>query len=103
MSRRLLALTALLLLAACARTPSAPAAAPAAQQESRPLRISVTDLDAFKAYIAGKPTPAALRVRYPGLQLVMPGDITTKELRTDNSRYFVELDAEGRVSGGRFQ
>lgn len=113
MSPRLPALPALpallLLLAACAPTPPAPAPAPTptptptASTESRPVRTSVTDLEAFQAYIAGKPTPAALRAQYPGLQVVLPGDLTTREFRGDNSRYFVELDAEGRVVGGRFQ
>jgi hypothetical protein len=32
----------------------------------------------------------------------MPGDITTKEMRLNNSRYFAELDADGRIVGGRF-
>lgn len=67
------------------------------------MRTSVTDLDAFNAFIATQPTPDALQAKYPGLNVVMPGDITTKEFRTDNSRYFVDLDAQGRVSGGRFQ
>ncbi|MGH8517104.1 MAG: hypothetical protein ACREUE_06550 [Panacagrimonas sp.] len=79
---------------------AAPPPSPAAEV---PVRTSVTDLAAFDAFIATRPTPEALRQRYPGLAVVMPGDITTKELRMDNSRYFVELDAQGRVTGGRFQ
>jgi hypothetical protein len=31
------------------------------------------------------------------------GDITTFELRSDNSRFIAELDDEGRITGGRFQ
>ena len=90
-----------LALVACS-APTQPEPAPAAATET-PVRTSVTDLAAFDAFIATRPTPEALRQRYPGLVVVMPGDITTKELRMDNSRYFVELDAEGRISGGRFQ
>nr|WP_293249925.1 hypothetical protein [Panacagrimonas sp.] len=67
------------------------------------MRTSITDLAAFDAFIATHPTPDGLRQRYPGLVVVMPDDISTRELRMDNSRYFVELDAQGRVTGGRFQ
>jgi hypothetical protein len=35
--------------------------------------------------------------------LVMPGDIATREYRTDNSRYFARLDEAGRITGGVFQ
>lgn len=101
MRAKFLSALALALLAGCAPTPP-PQAAPTAEA-SRPVRTSVTDLAAFNAFIAGKPTPDALRAQYPGLQVVMPGDITTKEFRSDNSRYFVDLDAEGRVRSGRFQ
>ena len=84
-------------------TTVAPPPPPAAVPTQTPMRTSVTDLAAFDAFIATQPTPEALRQRYPGLVVVMPGDIATKELRMDHSRYFVELDAQGRVSGGRFQ
>lgn len=67
------------------------------------MRMTVTDLPAFEAFIAARPRPEDLRARYPGLLVVLPTDMATKELRMDRSRYFVELDAEGRVSGGRFQ
>ena len=94
------ALLTLLLLAGCAPAPQAqPTPAPTAA----PVRTQVTDLATFEAYIATRPMPDALRARYPGLLVVMPGDITTRELRGDNSRYFAELDAEGRVAGGKFQ
>ena len=90
----------LILLSACAPTPEA---APPLTEDITPVRAQVTDLDAFAAFIATRPTVNALRARYPGLLVVMPGDITTKELRGDNSRYFVELDEDGRVNGGQFQ
>lgn len=98
----------MLLLAAC--TPAAqpapataPEPAPAVPTVEAPVRTQITDVGTFKAYIATRPTPEALRQRYPGLTVVMPGDISTRELRSDNSRYFVEVDAEGRVTGGQFQ
>lgn len=98
--RTLVLLVGPMLLGACAPTPDA---APPLSEVNTPVRAQVTDLEAFAAFISTRPTPDALRARYPGLLVVMPGDITTKELRGDNSRYFVELDADGRVSGGRFQ
>lgn len=89
---------------ACAPTPqAAPPPPPPPTQDAAPVRTSVTDLSAFKAFIVTLPTPDALRARYPGLLVIMPDDIATRELRGDNSRYFVELDAQGRVAGGKFQ
>ncbi len=89
-----------LLLAACAPTAQTPAPAPTVET---PVRAQVTDLDAFNVFVATRPTPEALRGRYPGLTVVLPGDISTRELRSDHSRFFAELDAEGRVAGGQFQ
>lgn len=68
-----------------------------------PVHGSVTDVPAFDAFIANHPTPQDFRARYPDVLLVLPGDIATKELRTNRSRYFAELDAGGRISGGKFQ
>jgi hypothetical protein len=62
----------------------------------------VTNLPAFADFITTKPTPAQFRNRYPDVALVLPGQVATKEMRLDNSRYFAELDAEGRITGGRF-
>lgn len=96
----------LLILAGCAASPEAdPPPAPTTPPSSPAMtsRTSVTDLAAFEALIATRPTPAELRSRYPGLLVVMPEDISTRELRGDRSRYFVEIDGEGRVVGGRFQ
>lgn len=92
----------LLAVAGCAPAPQPETAAPVPTLEA-PVRTTVTDVPAFEAFVATQPTPDALRQRYPGLQVVMPGDITTRELRSDNSRYFADLDPEGRVIGGRFQ
>ena len=103
MSAKTLLLLTPIALAACTPPASQPEPAPPVPTVEAPVRTQVTDLDAFKAFIATRPAPEALRQRYPGLTVVMPGDISTRELRSDNSRYFVELDAEGRVAGGRFQ
>ncbi|URX63800.1 hypothetical protein KR767_07025 [Luteibacter anthropi] len=68
-----------------------------------PSRCGVTDLNEFAAFIAGKPTPAEFRAFYSCVGLVLPGDVTTTEIRYDNSRYFAQLDAHGRIVGGRFR
>lgn len=70
-------------------------------QEVRPG--VVTHMPAFEAFIAARPTPAQFRRVYPGVLLVMPGDIATREYRTDNSRYFARLDEAGRITGGVLQ
>lgn len=67
-----------------------------------PVAGFVTDLPAFDAFIAGRPTPSQFRAAYPDVLLVLPGTMTTQEFRSNNSRYVAELDAEGRISGGRF-
>lgn len=74
-----------------------------AQPAAAPVNGKVTDMTAFDAFIATRPTPAQFRGRYPDVTLVLPGQIATKELRLDNSRYFAELDSESRIKGGRFQ
>ncbi len=67
-----------------------------------PVSGFVTDLAAFERFIAAQPTAAQFRAAYPDVQLVMPGDITTKEFRMNNSRYFAQFDADGRITGGKF-
>lgn len=64
---------------------------------------TVTDLPSFDAFIATRPTAEAFAARYPGVTLILPGMVSTRELRMDRSRYFAELDGEGRITGGRFQ
>ena len=89
-----------LALGACAcRQP----ASPVAEAAMAPVPGKVTDLTAFERFIAGQPTPEQFRARYPDVQLVLPGTIATKEFRMNHSRYFAELDAEGRIVGGKFQ
>lgn len=67
-----------------------------------PVAGNVTDLDAFAGFIAGKPTPEQFKAAYPDVVLVLPGQIATREFRMNNSRYFAELDGDGRISGGKF-
>lgn len=98
MPRILLPALALLALAACSAT-----GAPAAAVTEAPVSGYVTDLAAFEVYLAGKPTPAQFKAHYPDVTLVLPGQIATKEFRMNHSRYFAELDAEGRIVGGKFQ
>ncbi|MBL8837029.1 MAG: hypothetical protein JNL66_12330 [Alphaproteobacteria bacterium] len=57
---------------------------------------------AFREFLATRPTPDAVRQRHPALRVVLPGQPTTMEFRRDCRRFFVTLDAEGRVTGGRF-
>lgn len=75
-----------------ATTPTTPA----------PVHGYVTDMKAFDAFIATHPTPDQFRAAYPDVQLVLPGTVTTLELRMNNSRYYAELDKDGRITGGRF-
>ncbi|MHA6205731.1 hypothetical protein ACXU4B_15000 [Dyella soli] len=67
-----------------------------------PVHGYVTDMKAFDAFIATHPTPDQFRATYPDVLLVMPGSITTLEFRTNNSRYYPELDHDGRITGGHF-
>lgn len=100
MTRRMLTLGLTLVLSGCAcmnATSNSADTAPAAVVSG-----FVTDLVGFDQFIALRPTPEQFRARYPDVHLVLPGQIATKELRMNNSRYFAQLDAEGRISGGRF-
>lgn len=62
----------------------------------------VTDMATFDAFIATHPTPDEFRAAYPDVTLVLPGDVATRELRSNDSRYFAEVDANGRITGGKF-
>jgi hypothetical protein len=69
---------------------------------SKPVAGYVTDMKAFDAFIATKPTPEQFRATYPDVMLVTPDMMTTREMRQNNSRYFPKFDAEGRIVGGSF-
>ncbi|NKF21131.1 hypothetical protein [Solimonas marina] len=99
MSRPLAGLRAGLIAAAAALSACHHDAAIAPAPHNGP----VTDLGAFDHFIAGKPTPAQFHATYPDVKLVLPGEMSTRELRLNLSRYFAKLDAQGRIVGGRFQ
>ncbi|HXP00711.1 MAG TPA: hypothetical protein VN813_09415 [Luteibacter sp.] len=80
-------------LSACQTSPAA---------QPKPVAGFVTDVKAFDAFIATRPTPAQFRAAYPDVILVTPDMMTTREMRQNNSRYFPKLDAEGRIVGGSF-
>ena len=104
------ALVALLMaapLAATAQTDSSQAAQ-GARAGSGVLVVAggscgVTDLASFARFIAARPTITAFQAAYGCVNLVLPGDFSTRELRHDNSRYFAEVDSFGRIVGGYFQ
>ncbi|MGH8445644.1 MAG: S8 family peptidase, partial [Solimonas sp.] len=67
-----------------------------------PVPGYVTDLPAFQNFIATHPTPERFHIGYPDVALILPGQITSRELRTNKSRYFADINGEGRITGGRF-
>jgi hypothetical protein len=79
-----------------------PVAAAPAVAAPAPVHGFVTEMTAFDAFIATHPTPEQFKAAYPDVLLVLPGTIATREMRSDNSRYFAELDANGRITGGKF-
>ncbi|WP_028081169.1 hypothetical protein [Solimonas soli] len=81
------------LAAACQHTP---------MNDPKPVRGFVTDMDTFKAFVARHPTAEQFRKAYPDVTLILPGQMATREFRMNNSRYFAELDGEGRITGGKF-
>ncbi len=84
---------ALLILGGCQ---SMPVATPT------PIHGNVTDMPRFDAFIADRPTPDEFRATYPDVQLVLPGMAVTREYRNNHSRYFAQLDWQGRISNGNF-
>jgi hypothetical protein len=65
-------------------------------------RYGVTDMAAFESFIATHPSPEAFKKTYPGVQLMLPGKISTLGTRYDNSRFFPNLDQQGNIIGGDF-
>ncbi len=83
-------------------TPRTPAGLRVSQPPAR--SADVNDFADFDRFITARPTIADFHARYPKVQVVMPGTITTREFRADRSRYFPELDAaDGRIDGGHFE
>ena len=64
---------------------------------------TVEQMNPFLHFLETRPTPAEFERVYPDVMLVLPGDIVTQEYRTDNSRFFAELDADGRIHDGEFR
>lgn len=62
----------------------------------------VINVQAFDSFVATHPTPDQFHKMYPDVKLVMPGMISTREYRPDNSRYFAKVDASGHIIGGEF-
>jgi len=98
---RLVILAAALVLASCDSAQGGGAGSgPAAcvPQAGMPA----TPSPSFRAFLGTRPTPADFRARYADMALIMPGDITTREMRYDCSRFFADTDIDGRIVGGRF-
>jgi hypothetical protein len=89
------AMVSLVLLAGCK--------APISLAEPTPVRGKVVDRRSFDNFIATRPGPFEFRRLYPDVTLVLPQDITTQEMRTDNSRFFAQLDADGKIVSGEFR
>ena len=89
------ALAAVLSLSACGSNVSL--------AEPQPIRGYVSNMGTFQNFIATRPTPSGFRRMYPDVQLVLPQDIATMEMRNNNSRYFAQLDNQGRIVGGSFR
>lgn len=101
--------SAALMLALALAAAGAPVSAQTIAQADLSALCSRPDRDApgvpagaFREFLATRPTPDAVRRRHPALRVVLPGQPTTMEFRRDCRRFFVTLDAEGRVVGGRF-
>lgn len=62
----------------------------------------VTNLVSFENFISTHPSPEAFKKMYPGVQLMMPGAISSLDTRYDNTRFFPQLDSSGKIIGGDF-
>ena len=69
---------------------------------TRAGKSGVTDMSSFETFVATHPTPEEFKKMYPGVQLMLPGMISTMEMRYDNSRFFPQMDNGGRIIGGDF-
>jgi hypothetical protein len=73
-----------------------------AAEQQKPVSGFVTDMAAFESFIATHPTATQFKTAYPDVLLVTPGMITTREMRSNNSRYYGKFDKDGRIVGGNF-
>ncbi|WP_038053636.1 hypothetical protein [Thioalkalivibrio sp. ALJ1] len=64
---------------------------------------TVKQMNPFLHFLENRPRPEEFERVYPDVTLVLPGDIATHEYRTDNSRFFAELDDDGRIHDGDFR
>lgn len=64
---------------------------------------SLSDRDAFHAFVESRPTPEEFESAYPDVWLILPGDIVSREVCSQYYRYVAELDAEGRIAGGSLE
>lgn len=65
--------------------------------------ISLRNSVDFKSFLATKPTPAQFHKRYPNVSLILFGAESGKNARTDDSRFFAQLDDNGHIVGGKFR
>ncbi|ADC72264.1 hypothetical protein TK90_1773 [Thioalkalivibrio sp. K90mix] len=64
---------------------------------------TVKQMNPFLHFLETRPTPEEFERVYPDVTLVLPGEIATHEYRQDHSRFFAELDDEGRIRDGDFR
>jgi hypothetical protein len=62
----------------------------------------VTDLAGFESFVATHPNADEFKKMYPGVQLMLPGTVSSLDTRYDNSRFFPQMDSSGRIVGGDF-
>ena len=70
-----------------------------ARQDSKQ---GVTDMASFETFIGTHPTQEEFKKTYPHVQLMLPGTMSTMEIRYDNTRFFPSLDPQGHIVGGDF-
>lgn len=71
--------------------------------EPAPVRGHVNNMGAFQTFVATRPTPSEFRRVYPDVTLVLPRDMATMEMRNNNSRFFAQVDQDGKIVGGSFR
>ena len=100
--RRFAALGLIAMLAGCDAVPALTGTTQDAAACAAQPGVPAVPTMGLRDFLATRPTPDEFRARYPHTTLVLPGDITTREMRYDCSRFFADTDIDGRVVGGRF-